>query len=140
MTEFFVLAQGAPAPAAAPAPAQTATATSATSAAPAAGAPAAQPQPQGGLSGFMGMLPMILIIAAMFYLMWRGQAKERKKREAMLTSIKSGDKVITIGGIHGTVAEVKNDGFVIKIADNVKIEVTTNAVGSVVNAGDAVTK
>lgn len=132
MTEFFVLAQGAPAPAAAPAPAQTATATSA--------APAAQPQPQGGLSGFMGMLPMILIIAAMFYLMWRGQAKERKKREAMLTSIKSGDKVITIGGIHGTVAEVKNDGFVIKIADNVKIEVTKNAVGSVVNAGDAVTK
>lgn len=88
----------------------------------------------------MGMLPMILIIAAMFYLMWRGQAKERKKREAMLTSIKSGDKVITIGGIHGTVAEVKNDGFVIKIADNVKIEVTKNAVGSVVNAGDAVTK
>ena len=72
--------------------------------------------------------------------MWRGQAKERKKREAMLTSIKSGDKVITIGGIHGTVAEVKNDGFVIKIADNVKIEVTKNAVGSVVNAGDAVTK
>ena len=140
MTEFFVLAQGAPAPAAAPAPAQTATATSATSAAPAAGAPAAQPQPQGGLSGFMGMLPMILIIAAMFYLMWRGQAKERKKREAMLTSIKSGDKVITIGGIHGTVAEVKNDGFVIKIADNVKIEVAKNAVGSVVNAGDAVTK
>ena len=137
MTEFFVLAQGAPAPAAAPAPAQT---TTATSAAPAAGAPAAQPQPQGGLSGFMGMLPMILIIAAMFYLMWRGQAKERKKREAMLTSIKSGDKVITIGGIHGTVVEVKNDGFVIKIADNVKIEVTKNAVGSVINTGDAVTK
>lgn len=135
MTEFFVLAQGASAPAAAPAPAQT---TTATSAAPAADAPAAQPQ--GGLSGFMGMLPMILIIAAMFYLMWRGQAKERKKREAMLTSIKSGDKVITIGGIHGTVVEVKNDGFVIKIADNVKIEVTKNAVGSVINVGDAVTK
>ena len=105
-----------------------------------ADAPAAQPQPQGGIGSFMGMLPMILIIAAMFYLMWRGQAKERKKREAMLTSIKSGDKVITIGGIHGTVVEVKNDGFVIKIADNVKIEVTKNAVGSVVNVGDAVTK
>ena len=137
MTEFFVLAQGAPAPAAAPAPAKN---TTATAAVPAADAPAAQPQPQGGIGSFMGMLPMILIIAAMFYLMWRGQAKERKKREAMLTSIKSGDKVITIGGIHGTVAEVKNDGFVIKIADNVKIEVTKNAVGSVVNAGDAVTK
>lgn len=137
MTEFFVLAQGAPAPAAAPAPAKT---TTATAAVPAADAPAVQPQPQGGIGSFMGMLPMILIIAAMFYLMWRGQAKERKKREAMLTSIKSGDKVITIGGIHGTVAEVKNDGFVIKIADNVKIEVTKNAVGSVVNVGDAVTK
>ena len=77
MTEFFVLAQGAPAPAAAPAPAKT---TTATAAVPAADAPAAQPQPQGGIGSFMGMLPMILIIAAMFYLMWRGQAKERKKR------------------------------------------------------------
>ena len=116
MTEFFVLAQGAPAPGGTPAP------------------------EQGALGGLMGMLPMILIIAAMFYLMWRGQAKERKKREAMLSSIKAGDRIVTIGGMYGTVVEVKNEGFIIKIADNVKIEVTKSAVGSVVTTGETAAK
>lgn len=133
MTEFFVLAQGAPAPAAAPAPTQTTSTT-----APAQGG--TQAPEQGALGGLMGMLPMILIIAAMFYLMWRGQAKERKKREAMLSSIKAGDRVVTIGGMYGTVAEVKNEGFTIKIADNVKIEVTKSAVGSVVTTGETAAK
>ncbi len=133
MTEFFVLAQGAPAPAAAPAPTQTTNTT--------APAPGGTPAPeQGALGGLMGMLPMILIIAAMFYLMWRGQAKERKKREAMLTSIKAGDRIVTIGGMYGTVVEVKNEGFIIKIADNVKIEVTKSAVGSVVTTGETAAK
>lgn len=133
MTEFFVLAQGAPAPAAAPAPTQTTNTT--------ASAPGGTPAPeQGALGGLMGMLPMILIIAAMFYLMWRGQAKERKKREAMLSSIKAGDRIVTIGGMYGTVVEVKNEGFIIKIADNVKIEVTKSAVGSVVTTGETAAK
>ena len=133
MTEFFVLAQGAPAPAAAPAPTQTTNTT--------APAPGGTPAPeQGALGGLMGMLPMIIIIAAMFYLMWRGQAKERKKREAMLTSIKAGDRIVTIGGMYGTVVEVKNEGFIIKIADNVKIEVTKSAVGSVVTTGETAAK
>ena len=135
MTEFFVLAQGAAAPAAAPAPAP---ATTSTTAQPAA--KTAQVPERGAMSGLMGMLPMILIIAAMFYLMWRGQAKERKKREAMLSSIKNGDRVVTIGGMYGTVAEVKNEGFLIKIVDNVKIEVTKNAIGSVVTTGEAANK
>lgn len=133
MTEFFVLAQGAPAPAAAPAPTQTTNTT-----APAPGGTLAPEQ--GALGGLMGMLPMILIIAAMFYLMWRGQAKERKKREAMLSSIKAGDRIVTIGGMYGTVVEVKNEGFIIKIADNVKIEVTKSAVGSVVTTGETAAK
>ena len=133
MTEFFVLAQGAPAPAAAPAPTQTTNTT--------APAPGGTPAPeQGALGGLMGMLPMILIIAAMFYLLWRGQAKERKKREAMLSSIKAGDRIVTIGGMYGTVVEVKNEGFIIKIADNVKIEVTKSAVGSVVTTGETAAK
>ncbi len=135
MTEFFVLAQGASAPAAAPV-------STPVNAAPATQAPAkgTQPPEQGAMGGLMGMLPMILIIAAMFYLMWRGQAKERKKREAMLSAIKNGDRVVTIGGMYGTVAEVKNEGFIIKIADNVKIEVTRNAIGSVVTSGEAAAK
>lgn len=136
MTEFFVLAQGAAAPAGAPAAAPATTATTAQTTT----KTAQIPEQGGAMSGLMGMLPMILIIAAMFYLMWRGQAKERKKREAMLSSIKNGDRVVTIGGMYGTVAEVKNEGFLIKIADNVKIEVTKNAIGSVVTTGEAANK
>ena len=135
MTEFFVLAQGAAAPAAQPVAAAPAAAQGKTTA-PANGNAA---PPQSAFGGLMGMLPMIIIVA-MFYLMWRGQAKERKKREAMLSGIKSGDRVVTIGGIYGTVAEVRNEGFLLKISDNVKIEVTKNAVGSVVTTGEVAAK
>jgi len=125
MNQYFVLAQGAAQPQSA-APVKTQTATTPAQ-------PGKAPEQQGGaFGGIMGMLPMILIIAAMFWLMWRGQAKERKKREAMLSSIKAGDKVITIGGLCGVVVEVRADGYLIKFADNVKIEVTKTAVGSVV--------
>lgn len=137
MTEFFVLAQGAATPAAQPVAAAPSAAPGNTTT-PAPGDKAAPPQ--NGFGGLMSMLPMILIIAAMFYLMWRGQAKERKKREAMITSIKNGDRVVTIGGIYGTVAEVKNEGFILKISDNVKIEVTKSAVGSVVTSGEVTAK
>ena len=97
MTEFFVLAQGAAAPAAQPVAAAPAAAQGKTTA-PANGNAA---PPQSAFGGLMGMLPMIIIIVAMFYLMWRGQAKERKKRETMLSAIKNGDRVVTIGGMTG---------------------------------------
>ena len=125
MNQFFVLAQGTVKTQTAAAPAQTASQTTAK------GANGA-PEQQGAFGGIMGMLPMILIFAAMFYLMWRGQAKERKKREEMLSAIKAGDKIVTIGCLCGVVAEVKADGYLIKIADNVKIETTKNAIGSVI--------
>ena len=82
----------------------------------------------------MGMLPMILIIVVMFYLMYRGQKKEQKRRQEMITAIKKGDKVVTIGGIHGTIFEVKEDIFVITIAPNTNIEIGKAAIGSIVPA------
>ena len=124
--QFFVLAQGTVKTQTA-APAQQGTVKTQT----AQGANGT-PEQQGAFGGIMGMLPMILIFAAMFYLMWRGQAKERKKREEMLSAIKAGDKIVTIGGLCGVIAEVKPEGYVIKIADNVKIETTKNAIGSVI--------
>ena len=78
----------------------------------------------------MGMLPMILIIVVMFYLMYRGQKKEQKRRQDMITSITKGAKVITIGGIHGTIAEVKEESFVITIAANTNIEISKAAIAS----------
>lgn len=92
----------------------------------------AEEQPQGGfLDGIGGMIPMILIIVVMFYLMYRGQKKEQKRRQDMITSITKGAKVITIGGIHGTIYEVKEESFVITIAANTNIEISKAAIASV---------
>ena len=91
---------------------------------------AAQEEP-GFFSGLMQFLPMILIIVVMFYLMYRGQKKEQKRRQDMITSITKGAKVITIGGIHGTIYEVKEESFVITIAANTNIEISKAAIASV---------
>ena len=82
--------------------------------------------------GLKGMLPFIIVIAAMFFLMWRGQAKERKRREEMMNSIMAGTKVLTLGGIYGIVDSVNGDVYKIKIADNVKIEINRAGIASVV--------
>lgn len=79
--------------------------------------------------------PIILVVIIMYYVLFRLPKKERARREAMLDAIKTGDKVITAGGIHGIVSNVKEKSFLIKIADNVKIEVSKGGVTTVVDAG-----
>lgn len=91
-----------------------------------------EPQKPSFMDGLSGMLPFIIIIAAMFFLMWRGQSKERKRREEMMNSIVAGTKVLTLGGIYGIVDSINGDVFKIKIADNVKIEINRNGIASVI--------
>ena len=77
--------------------------------------------PSGGL---LGMLPMLLIMVAVFYFMIiRPENKRKKEAEQMRSAIKNGDKITTIGGIVGKVVDVKEDKFVIETgADQVRIE------------------
>lgn len=71
----------------------------------------------------------ILIVGVIFYLLiFMPMRKRQKKVEAMITAIKNGDKVITSSGIYGVVAGVKEKTFILKIADQVKIEVSKNAI------------
>jgi len=71
----------------------------------------------------------ILIIGVIFYLLiFMPMRKRQKKIEAMIAAIKNGDKVITSSGIYGVIAGVKEKTFILKIADQVKIEITKNAV------------
>lgn len=85
----------------------------------------------GFFDGLMQFLPLILIIVVMFYLMYRGQKKEQKRRQDMISSVTKGAKVVTIGGIHGTIYEVKEESFVITIATNTNIEISKAAIASV---------
>jgi len=85
----------------------------------------------GGLLG--GMLPIILLFAAMYFLMIAPQRKKQKAHDAMLKALATGDEVVTTGGIYGQITNVKDDRFVLRIADNVKIEVGKSFISACVN-------
>ncbi|MFQ5676546.1 MAG: preprotein translocase subunit YajC [bacterium] len=82
----------------------------------------------GGLGSFL--IPMVLIFGIMYFLIFRPQAKKQKQLQAMIRDLKKGDKVVTAGGIYGTIAGVKEKEktFILKIDDNVKIEITQSSV------------
>jgi preprotein translocase subunit YajC len=87
---------------------------------------------EGGAGGGSSMLIMLVAIFAIFYfLMIRPESKRRKERQAMIDSLKRGDKVVTIGGLYGDVQDVHDDRIVIKIAEGVKVEVAKSSVSGV---------
>lgn len=84
----------------------------------------AEPQQRPGPAGlFGGIGPIILFIAAMYFLMIAPQRKKQKEHEKMLSALGTGDEVITAGGIFGTITNVKEDRFVLRVGDNQKLEV-----------------
>ena len=91
----------------------------------------AQEEPRSALDGFGSMMPMIIVMAVLIYFMWRGQKKEQKRRQEMIDGVKVGDKVVTIGGIYGEIVTVKEQSFIVKIADNTRIELMKSAVSNV---------
>jgi len=84
-------------------------------------------------AGWMQLVFFGLLFAAMYFLMIAPQRKKQKEHEKMLTTLGSGDEVLTSGGIYGTITNVKEDRFVVRIADNTKIEIGKSFVTAVVN-------
>lgn len=83
----------------------------------------------GSLMG--SMIPFILIIVIFYFFLIRPQNKKQKETEKMLKALKKGDKVITIGGIHGTISSVKDNTVIVKVDDNCKIEFNRSAISTV---------
>lgn len=102
---------------------------------PVADAVAEQPAAPGGGWSFWVMI--IAMIAIMYFFMWRPESKRRKQMEAFRKGLKKGDKVITAGGIYGTIKEVHETSLLIEVDSNVTLRVDKNMVvadaGSVVN-------
>ncbi|MBN2242868.1 MAG: preprotein translocase subunit YajC [Acidobacteria bacterium] len=74
-------------------------------------------------------LLMFLVIGVIFYLLvFRPMKTRQKKLETLIQTLKNGDKVVTGSGIYGTIAGVKEKTFILKISDQVKIEVSKNAI------------
>ncbi len=99
---------------------------------------AAQASAPGGLKGFLTspMVPMLVFMGFMIFMMYRTQQKENKRKQEMLKSIKTGDKVVTTSGIYGIISNVKENSYLLKIADNVKIEINKTSIAGLVQNKD----
>jgi len=93
-----------------------------------------QAEPSSGVSFF---LPMILILLVFYFFMIRPQINKRKEEEKFQSGLKKGDKVITIGGIHGKVNGMKDNEVILEISNNTKIIVNKNALSSEKSLQDA---
>jgi preprotein translocase subunit YajC len=88
-------------------------------------------QAAGGGGGITMLLPLLLI-PVLYFVMIRPQQKRQKQWQAMLASVKTGDRVTTAGGIRGIILSIKDDVMVIKVApDGIKMEVAKSAIASV---------
>lgn len=88
-----------------------------------------QAQPQGGSGGMGSILMIVALIAIFYFFMIRPQSKKQKEMKKFRENMKSGDKVITAGGIHGRVREIKKNGTaVLEIAEGVKITIDTTMI------------
>jgi len=94
--------------------------------------PLAQAAPSGG--GLGQFLPIVLLFLGMWFLIIAPQRKRQKAHDKMLTEIKKGDEIVTTGGLFGTVTRVKDDRFVVEIAENTRIELGKGFVSSKIEA------
>jgi preprotein translocase subunit YajC len=83
------------------------------------------------LSNFLGVVPILAIALVFYFLVIAPANRQRKKTEQMLSSLKKGDRIVTNGGIYGTIQGVEADVVYLKIAENVKIKLARSAIASI---------
>ena len=93
----------------------------------------AAPAPGPG-SGFGFFVPFIFIFVIMYFVLFRPQKKRQQEQQRLIASLKTGDRVVTNAGIHGLIANVKETTVIVKVADNVKIEMEKSAVTNVLKS------
>lgn len=93
-----------------------------------------------GTSPFAMLIPFVLIFAVFYFIVILPAKRQQRKKEAMIAALKKGDRVVTTGGIYGTVSGVEDASLLLKVAENVKIRVAKSAVaGPVGPTGDGAT-
>ena len=102
-----------------------------------AGGDAAEVVPQAnGLSQILGtFMPLIMIFVIFYFLLVRPQQKKQQQQQQMLQSLKRGDKVITNGGIYGTIDDIDEKTVQLKIANQVKIKMLRSAIAGMEQSG-----
>jgi preprotein translocase subunit YajC len=97
------------------------------------GAPQGADGAASGSATIMTFLPFVAIIAIFYFLIIRPQNKKQKETQKMLSALKRGDRIVTIGGIHGTIQKVKEQSVVVKVDENTSIEFNRSAISGVVS-------
>lgn len=86
---------------------------------------------QGGLGGFAGLMPFLLIIVIFYFLLIRPQQKRQKQLQETISSLRIGDRVVTTGGILGVITTVRDSSFIIRSADKTMIEIARSAIADI---------
>lgn len=92
--------------------------------------------PAGPLQGLASFLPIILVFVIFYFVLLAPMRKQQKRTKAMLSALKKGDRVVTSGGIYGTVAQVEDQIVWVRITDTVKVKMAKSAITAVVEDGE----
>ncbi|MEK7367013.1 MAG: preprotein translocase subunit YajC [candidate division NC10 bacterium] len=84
----------------------------------------------GGAGGYQALIPLLLMFAVFYFILIRPQQKKQKSQREMLQNLKTGDQVITSGGLYGTIVAIDEQKITLRIAENVKVEVGRSFVAS----------
>ncbi|MGB0695944.1 MAG: preprotein translocase subunit YajC [Rhodospirillaceae bacterium] len=91
----------------------------------------------GGMGGFEAFLPLILIFVIFYFLLIRPQQRKMKEHRAMLEAVRRGDRIVTNGGLIGTVTKVQDNGeLVVEIAEGVKVKVLRDMLANVLSKSE----
>lgn len=97
------------------------------------GSPGGATSSGGGLNLFV---PLIFFLIIFYFILIRPQSQRQKQQQQLINALKTGDRVVTNSGIHGLIANVKDSTVIVKVADNVKIEMEKSAIASVVKSAE----
>jgi len=86
---------------------------------------------QGGLGALGGLLPMLLIIGVFYMLLIRPQQKRQRELQQTIAELKAGDRVVTTGGVIGTITTVRDTSFLIRSADKSILEIARSAIAGI---------
>jgi preprotein translocase subunit YajC len=95
------------------------------------------PPPAAGPNPITSFIPLILIFIIMYFILFRPQMRRQKEQQKLVSALKTGDRVVTASGIHGLISNVKETTVILKVADNVKIEIEKSAVTNVVKSAES---
>ena len=96
---------------------------------------------EGGLGGIGAFLPLILIFVVFYFLLIRPQQKKAKQHRAMLAGLRRGDKIVTNGGLIGTISRVPNESeLIVEIADDIKVHVMRGMVAEALSKSEPATE